>query len=153
MVSPSVAYDQNVLDSPASLSALAGDYTAAEVDLTNPSPGSQTMLANLKKYANYSSPVANLNTVFAYLGADVLIKGIQMAGSDPTPSKVIAALRTVNDYDGGGILPSPVTFVGYGTPAMFPATTCEPLFQITASGFQPANGGKPVCGTLTSTKS
>lgn len=153
LISPSVAYDQNVLDSPASLSALSGDYTAAEVDLTNPSPGSQTMLANLKKYANYSSKIANLNTVFAYIGSDALIKGIQMAGSDPTPSKVIAALRTVNSYDGGGILPSPVTFEGYGTPAMFLPTECEPLFQITSSGFVPANGGKPVCGTLTSTKS
>jgi branched-chain amino acid transport system substrate-binding protein len=152
VVSPSVAYDQNVLDSPASLSALAGDYTAAEVDLTNPTPGSQTMIANLKQYTGYTSKIANLNTVFAYLGADVLIKGIQMAGSDPTPSSVIAALRTVKSYDGGGILPSPVTFQGYGTPAMFPPTACGPLFEITTSGFQPANGGKPVCGTLSSAK-
>jgi branched-chain amino acid transport system substrate-binding protein len=153
VVSPSVAYDQNVLDSPASLSALAGDYTAAEVDMTNPTAGSQTMLANLKQYTGYSSKIANLNTVFAYLGADVMIKGIQMAGSEPTPSKIIAALRTVKSYDGGGILPSPVTFQGYGTPAMFPATACGPLFQITTSGFQPANGGKPVCGTLASAQS
>jgi branched-chain amino acid transport system substrate-binding protein len=153
LVSPSVAYDPNVLSSPASLSALTGDYTAAEVDLTNPSPGSQTMLANLKKYANYSSPVANLNIVFAYLGADALIKGLQMAGSSPTPSGVIAAMRTITSFDGGGILASPSTFAGYGTPAMFPPTACEPLFEITASGYQPANGGKPVCGVLTSTKS
>ncbi len=152
LVSPSVAYDPNVLSSPASLNALAGDYTAASVDLTNPSPGSQTMLANLKKYANYSSPVANLNIVWAYLGADALIKGIQMAGSNPTPSSVITAIRTITSFDGGGILASPSTFAGYGTPAMFPPTQCEPLFAITTSGFQPANGGKPVCGTLTSTK-
>ncbi len=152
VISPSVAYDQNVLDSPASLAALAGDYTSATVDLTNPTPGSQTMLANLAKYAGYTSKIANLNTVFAYLGADVLIKGITMAGSNPTPGSITAALRTVNSYDGGGILPSPVTFQGYGTPAMFPATSCAPLFQITASGYQPANGGKPICGTLTSTK-
>jgi branched-chain amino acid transport system substrate-binding protein len=153
LVSPSVAYDPNVLSSPASLSALTGDYTAAEVDLTNPSPGSQIMLANLKKYANYSSPVANLNIVFAYLGADALIKGLQMAGASPTPSSVIAAMRTITSFDGGGILASPSTFAGYGTPAMFPPTACEPLFEITASGYQPANGGKPVCGVLTSTKS
>src|SRR5262249_41909929 len=106
LISPSVAYDQNVLSSPTSLSALSGDYTAASVDLTNPSAGSQTMLANLKKYANYNSSVANLNVVFAYLGADVMIKGIQMAGSSPSPSKIISGLRTVTSYDGGGILPS-----------------------------------------------
>jgi branched-chain amino acid transport system substrate-binding protein len=152
VVSPGVAYDPNVLSSPGSLSALAGDYTTAEVDLTNPSPGSQTMLANLKKYADYTSPVANLNIVFAYLGTDALIEGIQMAGSDPTPSKIIAALRTVTDYTGGGILPSPTTFAGYGTPAMFPATECSPLFEITTSGYQPANGGKPVCGAVVYTK-
>jgi hypothetical protein len=33
---------------------------------------------------------------------------------------------------------------------MFPPTACEPQFQITSSGFQPANGDKPVCGTLAS---
>lgn len=152
LISPSVAYDPTVLSSPSALRALAGDYTGAEVDLTNPSPGSQTMLANLKKYASYTSPLANLNIVFAYLGTDALIKGIQMAGTDPTPSGITAALRTVDNYDGDGILPSPVTFKGYGTPAMFPPSECEPLFLITTSGFQPANGGKPVCGTLTSTK-
>jgi len=152
LISPSVAYDQNVLSSPGSLSALAGDYTAASVDLTHPSAGSQAMLANLKKYVGYTSPVANLNVVFAYLGADALIKGIQMAGSSPSTSKITAALRTVDNYDGGGILPSPVTFKGYGTPSMFLPNSCEPLFQITSSGFQPANGGKLVCGTLTSTK-
>jgi branched-chain amino acid transport system substrate-binding protein len=97
--------------------------------------------------------VANLNIVFAYLGADALIKGLQMAGASPTPSGVIAAMRTITSFDGGGILASPSTFAGYGTPAMFPPTACEPLFQITASGYQPANGGKPVCGVLTSTKS
>jgi branched-chain amino acid transport system substrate-binding protein len=152
LISPSVAYDQNVLSSPASLGALAGDYTAATVDLTKPSSGSQTMLANLKKYVGYNSSVANLNVVFAYLGADVMIKGIQMSGSDPSPSKITTALRTVNSYDGGGILPSPVTFHGYGTPSMFLPNSCEPLFQITSSGYQAANGGKLVCGTLTSTK-
>jgi hypothetical protein len=81
-----------------------------------------------------------------------MIKGIQMAGSSPSPSKITAALRTVGNYDGDGILPSPVTFKGYGTPSMFLPNSCEPLFQITASGYQPANGGKLVCGTLTSTK-
>ena len=131
---------------------MSGDYTTAEVDLTNPSAGSQTMLANLKKYTNYTSPVANLNIVFAYLGTDALIQGIQLAGADPTPSKVIAALGTIKSFDGGGILPSPSSFEGHGTPAMFPASECSPLFQITASGYQPANGGKPVCGAVVSTK-
>jgi ABC-type branched-subunit amino acid transport system substrate-binding protein len=148
MVSPSVAYDQNVLNSPTSLSALSGNYTSAEVDLTNPTAASQTMLANFKKYANYSSTIANLNDVFAYVGADVLAKGIEMAGSNPTPSGIISALRTVTNYDAGGILASAVTFHGYGTPAMFLPTSCGPLFEITNSGYKPANGGKPVCGTL-----
>jgi hypothetical protein len=40
------------------------------------------------------------------------------------------------------------SFHGYGTPAMFLPTSCGPLFEITASGYKPANGGQPVCGTL-----
>jgi branched-chain amino acid transport system substrate-binding protein len=39
LISSSVAYDPNVLASPASLNALSGDYTAGTVDLTNPARG------------------------------------------------------------------------------------------------------------------
>jgi branched-chain amino acid transport system substrate-binding protein len=152
LVSPSVAYDDNVLNDPNALSALSGDYTAAEVDLTDPSPPSQVMVANLKKYTGYTSKIANLNTVFAYLAADVLVKGIEMAAADPTTSSIISSLRTVTGYNGEGILPGSVNFKGWGTPAMFPPTSCEPVFQITATGYQELNGGKPICGTLTSTK-
>jgi hypothetical protein len=45
-----------------------------------------------------------------------------------------------------------MTFRGFGTPAMFPQTQCSPVFAITGQGFQPFNGGKPVCGNLVSTK-
>jgi branched-chain amino acid transport system substrate-binding protein len=151
VIVPTTAYDQNVQTNPSALNSLSGNYTSAEVDLTNPSPGAQTMLDNLKRYTPYKSGIVNLNVVFAYVGADLLIKGIQMASPSPRPSKVISSLRTVGTYDAGGILPTAVTFKGFGTPAMFPPTACEPVFGISAKGYEAFNGGKPVCGTLVST--
>jgi branched-chain amino acid transport system substrate-binding protein len=146
------AYDQNVQNNPSALNALAGHYTTAQVDMTNPSPGAQTMLNSLRQYAQYTSGIVNLNVLFAYLSADLLIKGIQMAGPSPTPSKIVSSLRTIGSYDGGGILPTPVTFQGFGTPAMFPPKSCSPIFMITTKGYAPFNDGKPVCGDLVSTK-
>ena len=151
VLAATTGYSQDVQSSPTALSSLNGNYTSAEVDLTNPNAAAQTMLSNLKKYSPYKSGIVDLNVVFGYLGADLLLKGIQMAGSDPAPSKIISALRTVSSYDGEGILPSPVTFTGFGTPAMFPPTSCGPVFEITTEGYVPFNGGKPICGNLTST--
>jgi len=56
-----------------------------------------------------------------FLSADILVKGLQAAGPCPTREAVISALRAVTDYDGGGMLPGPVSFapglVPNGTPS------------------------------------
>jgi branched-chain amino acid transport system substrate-binding protein len=151
VLAATTAYSQDVEDSATSLASLAGNYTTAEVDLTNPNAAAQGMLDNLKKYTPYKGGIVDLNVVFAYLGTDLLLKGIGMAAPTPSPSKIISSLRTVSSYDGEGILPSATRFTGFGTPAMFPPTSCGPIFQITKTGFVPGNGGKPICGDLTST--
>lgn len=97
LISPPVAYDDSVLSNPGALSALSGDYTEAVIDLTHPSAAAKRMLANLKQYANYSAPIANLNILFSYVATDVIITGRQMPGSDPTPQSIISNLRTLTD--------------------------------------------------------
>lgn len=151
VLSPGVAYDQNVEGSPSALASLAGSYTSATVDMTNPNSATQGMLQNLKTYTPYKGGIVSANILYGYLGTDLLLKGIEMAGSSPSPSKIISSLRTVSSYDAEGILPSPVTFTGFGTPAMFPSTSCSPVFKITSTGYQEFNGGKPICGSLVST--
>jgi hypothetical protein len=152
IVSPDVAYDQSVQNNPSALQSLAGSYTTAWVNLQTPSPGTQTMLSSLRQYTAYRGGIVNFNILMGYLSADLLTTGLRMTQPDPTPAKIVSALRTVGSWTGDGVWASPMTFRGFGTPAMLPQTSCSPVFAITAQGFQAFNGGKPVCGTLVSTK-
>jgi len=45
-----------------------------------------------------------------FLGADLLIKGLKVAGKCPTRASFINNLRNVTNYDGGGLVPEKVSF-------------------------------------------
>ena len=64
--------------------------------------------AGLNPYA----PAAPLG----YVGADLLIKGLKVAGKCPTRESFINNLRKVTNYDGAGMIPDKVSF----TPGIFP---------------------------------
>jgi len=59
--------------------------------------------AGLNPYA----PAAPLG----YVGADLLIKGLKVAGKCPTRASFIDNLRKVTNYDGAGMIPQKVSFV------------------------------------------
>ena len=62
-----------------------------------------------------------------------MIKGIGLAGADPTSAKIISDLRKVTSYNGDGILPINVDFAtnfGTGNPI-----SCEWYMQAQAKGF------------------
>jgi branched-chain amino acid transport system substrate-binding protein len=142
------SYDQNILSSPSALSASQGDYTEIDpINFSNPNAAAQTMLANLKQYTAFKGGIPSLNIAFGYLSADLMIKGLEMAGSPPSRATFISQLRGVATYDAGGLLPSPVTFTNFGTVDMLPTTSCAYFVQIEGSKYipVPANG-KPVCG-------
>jgi branched-chain amino acid transport system substrate-binding protein len=152
LVSADVVYDQTLVGNTSALRSLAGDYTTGWVNFQNPTPGVQTMVNNLRQYTPYRGGIVVFAILMGYISADLLIKGLQMAQPNPSPATIISSLRTVGSYDYGGIWPSPMTFRGFGTPAMFPPTMCAPVFGISDQGFTSFNGGKSVCGTLVSTK-
>ncbi len=62
--------------------------------------------AGLNPYA----PAAPLG----YVGADLLIKGLKVAGKCPTRESFISNLRKVSNYDGAGMIPEKVSFVPNG---------------------------------------
>jgi len=62
--------------------------------------------AGLNPYA----PAAPLG----YVGADLFIKGLKVAGKCPTRASFISELRKVSSYDGAGMLPGKVSFVPKG---------------------------------------
>ena len=70
--------------------------------------------AGLNPYA----PAAPLG----YVGADLLIKGLKVAGKCPTRASFIENLRKVSNYDGAGMIPQKVSFLPGIMPNGNPAT-------------------------------
>jgi hypothetical protein len=83
--------------------------------------------------------------VSAYLAADVMIKGLQVAGKNPTRASFIKNLTQVTNYTAGGLLPGPVNFNHFGTAEK---TLCSFFVHVQGQGFVAANNGNAFCGTL-----
>lgn len=145
------AYDQNLLSNPTALRATIGDYTSPLSHVlynpASPTGAVKTMLDNLKKYTKYSGGIPSSYTFLAYEAADLFIKGLQLAGKNPTRSAFIADLHKLGSYTAGGLLPPPgVSFQHFGTLAMLPKTGCSQFAEITLHGYVPYRGGAYICG-------
>jgi branched-chain amino acid transport system substrate-binding protein len=140
-------YDQEVLDNPQSAAALEGAYLTTIVDFTAPNPGTTAMLNTLKQYdPDYKGGIPDLGVFGSYMAADLMIKGLQAAGQNPTRSSFISSLRAVTNYTAGGVLNEPISFGNFGTPDMLPAQACGTTVQLVQGKFVEINGGKPTCG-------
>jgi ABC-type branched-subunit amino acid transport system substrate-binding protein len=149
-------YDQATLSTPANIQAYAGDYFPNYVDLDPTLPSNAGMYAAFQKYIpNYKAgSLPDFGLLGSYISTDLMIKGLQVAGQNPTRKSFIQNLRQVTDYTAGGILPSPTTFAGFGTAAMVPPTSCEFFLQLLNGKFVNAapGGTGPVCGNRISFK-
>ncbi len=141
------AYDQNVLGSPSALAALNGDYFRAQENFTTPNAATQQMLNTLRQYDSaYKGGIPDFGLAGSYLAADLMIKGLQLAGTNPTPQTFISNLRQLTSYDAGGILSSPTTMAGFGTDAIVPQRICMYYLQLQGANYVALNGGAPICG-------
>ena len=73
--------------------------------------GTEQMAAALQKYQHFSK--TQFPTLFQYetwAGADLMIKGLQMAGANPTKAAVIKDLRSIKNYTANGLLPKPIDY-------------------------------------------
>ena len=73
-----------------------------------------------------------------------MIKGLEMAGSNPTQAAVIRDLRGLKSYNVNGLLPESInysTIFGHDLPK-----TCAWVMQAHKSGFT-AVSSSPYCGT------
>jgi len=147
------AYDQNLVDQQSALQAMQGDYTNTTVDFTvDPSPAAKLLLARLKQYTKFPGGIPSLNVVYGYAAADLMITGLQRAGTDPTRASFIASLREYDGWTGGGLFSPPVPMSHFGTTGMVPATGCALYVQIGSTGFEQYGDGKPICGNAIATK-
>ena len=118
-------YDQNVLGGPSAGAAADGDYFSAGINFTTPNAATQAMLNALKKYdPNYKGGIPDYGLYGTYLAADLMIKGLELAGRNPTRAAFTRNLRKVKSYDAGGILPGNTRFTGFGTTGIVPRTLC-----------------------------
>jgi branched-chain amino acid transport system substrate-binding protein len=145
-------YEPDIINTPA-WQAVQGVYFLSEFRPTALANGGTVQMANaLLKYQHRSlKNFPTYNIYEAYLGADLMIKGLQLAGKNPTSAGVIKALRGVKSYNGNGILPVSINYsTGFGKAAPI---ACGWYMQAQKNGFV-ANSAQPTCGkTLSGTTS
>jgi branched-chain amino acid transport system substrate-binding protein len=125
---------------------LQGDYFDTEFrPFSLPNAGTREMQAALEKYDHFTkSQFPTIEQYEAWVGTDLMIKGLQLAGKNPTSAGVIKALRNLKSYNGAGLLPSSINFstiFGHDLPK-----SCGWFLQAKANGFVPVSS-QPFCGT------
>jgi branched-chain amino acid transport system substrate-binding protein len=110
MVFPT-GFDSQVIGTPA-WKAVQGGYFETEFrPFSLPNAGTQQMKAALDKYAHFSgNEFPSFSQYESWLGADLMIKGLQMAGPTASHADVIKALRSIKSYNGNGLLPENINF-------------------------------------------
>jgi branched-chain amino acid transport system substrate-binding protein len=79
----------------------------------------------------------------AYLGAEVGIYGLNLAGQNPTRQEFISKMNQVSTFNAGGLLASPVGWANRGTP---PPQSCAYIVQVSGTNFVTINNKQPICG-------
>jgi branched-chain amino acid transport system substrate-binding protein len=136
-------YEPAVINSPA-WSTLQGAYFLSPFrPFSLPDAGTQQMAAALQKYSHFSkSQFPSFGQYESWLGADLMIKGLQMAGPNPTHTAVIKDLRSIKAYNGNGLLP--IT-INYSTIFGHDPADCTWMMQAHKTGFVPVSS-QPFCG-------
>jgi ABC-type branched-subunit amino acid transport system substrate-binding protein len=126
-------------------SSVQGDYFDTGFrPVQLPDAGTKQLVSALQKYEDRSpSQFPDLNIYESWLGADLMIKGLQLAGPNPTRTAVIKDLRHLKSYNGNGLLPQSInysTIFGHDL-----AQSCGWYMQAHKTGFVPSSN-QPVCG-------
>jgi branched-chain amino acid transport system substrate-binding protein len=138
-------YEPSAITSPA-WTDLQGAYFASLFrPFQLPNAATNQMKSALQKYDKFSkTQFPTFEEYEAWVGADLMIKGMQLSGKNPTSAGVIKALRNVTAYNAGGLMPNSINFstiFGHD-----PAKTCEYYLQAQTKGFVPVSS-QPLCGS------
>jgi branched-chain amino acid transport system substrate-binding protein len=140
-----------VLANSGTRSLLQGTWTPVQaVPYQIKTPGTKIFVAALKKYGHQSPPAGDINEYYGWADASGIIKGLQVAGENPTRQSFISNLRKVTSFNAGGLAITPVNFVkstGTGAAQMGPAPQdCVWFLHLKGDQFVPQP--KAICGGL-----
>jgi branched-chain amino acid transport system substrate-binding protein len=138
-------YQEDVVSTPA-WHSLQGTYFASMFrPFSAPDAGTEAMDAAMKKYEHWTNgQFPTFAEYEAWVGADLMIQGLKLAGSDPTRSKVIKDLRAITSYNANGILPVSIDYATvFGHSA---SPDCRWFLRAETSGFKLLSP-TPECGT------
>jgi branched-chain amino acid transport system substrate-binding protein len=129
-------YGQSLLSLPSAVQAADGSYFVlqfAPAELQT--AATKNMQSALAQYAHFTG-VPGFDYYEGWVSADLMIKGLEVAGQNPT------------NYDGGGLLATPDNF-SLSMFGQLPQTQCSYYVRLQGTTFVPVPaGGKPFCGQL-----
>jgi branched-chain amino acid transport system substrate-binding protein len=137
-------YGQSLLDDKSALAAAEGSFFISEGPPLSSAP-EKAFRAALNKYAGFSG-VPGFDWYYGWMSADLMVKGLESAGKNPTRQSFVGNLHKVTGYTGEGLLPQPIdiSLADFGKPSQ---TACGWYAQVKNGKFVPAPAdGKPVCG-------
>jgi branched-chain amino acid transport system substrate-binding protein len=137
-------YEPSLVHSPA-WSAVQGDYFVSELRPADlPDAGTRQLTAALQKYEHRPpSQFYDYAIGESWLGTDLMLKGIELAGSNPTSAAVIHSLRNLKSYNGAGLLAHNLDYATAFGHDQSPG--CLWYLQAQKNGFVPVSS-KPWCG-------
>ncbi|MBO0729095.1 MAG: ABC transporter substrate-binding protein [Acidimicrobiaceae bacterium] len=140
-------YGQQLLNDPTTLAAAQNSYFLTICQpVESHTAATQAMQSAMAKYEHFTG-VPDFGWCYGYVSADLMIKGLEMAGKNPTRKSFIDGLRTVTNYTAGGLLPQPANF-SLSQFGKSPNTACSFFVKLEGKNFVPVPAnGKPVCGT------
>ncbi len=138
-------YEASLIHSAAWSAVQGGYFVSEERPAQLPDAATQTEVAALQKYEHRSpANFPDLETDLGWGGADLMLKGIAMAGAHPTSAEVISKLRSLTSYNPGGLLANPIdyaTIFGHDQKKL-----CFWYLRAEKNGFVPVST-QPFCGS------
>jgi branched-chain amino acid transport system substrate-binding protein len=138
-------FEPGIVGSPAWNAVQGGYFDTTFRPFQVPDAGTRQMQAALVKYEHFKpGAFPNFSQYESWLGADLMIKGLQLAGKNPTRAGVITALRNLKRYNGNGLLPESLNYsTDFGHDL---AKSCGWYMIAEKKGFVPSSS-QPQCGT------
>jgi hypothetical protein len=121
----STGYSDDMLDNPGARAEYQGAYVTTDVNFVTPNPAVQKMLSALKKYVpSYKATIPGYGVYDSYISMDLMIKGLELAGKNPTPAVLyhqppqVERLHSRRRLPGarGELLPQDLRYIGHVAP-------------------------------------